>query len=596
MQQKNPPAGLLSRFRQRAPLVLALAVASVAVTGCASKEDTFDPRALGNNERVGSKEFVPAKLKPLPTTLQSQYLPDENGNFNPNAPKEAPVKEPLVPANKVVRLGLREITQRAVMHNLAVRVSGYQPAIDESRVTEAEARFDPEAFAGVTYTADRSAPSSQINVPNNDQLQFEAGLRQLLPSCGQVELSIKPTRVNLSDAATAQYGDNTYWQTPLQLQITQPLLQNFGNDVNQARIVINRYNQRISILDFRKDLEDTISKIEEGYWRLYQAQRTQAILEALLQRTMDTADISSKRYGQDVALEQLSTSVSRVESARADLIRARQRVKDLSDELKSLMNDPEFPIASETLILPQDEPLLSPITFDFVDSVNTALVNRFDLAQQQLRVESAGVSLNVAKNNQLPQLNIVGSIGTVGGGQRAETVKDNGTGTNFNNASFSEALDQNFNGESDLNWSLGLQFTQKLGNREANAIYRRAQLQRQQAIASYQQLIEQASFEVKTATRDVETNWQAIGQTRAAKFAAAKALDVIVDLETNGGQRLTPDFIERKLQRQQELANAEQAEAEAAALYNIALSKLEQRKGTLLRYNNVILDEKMFKH
>lgn len=593
MQQQNPPAGLLSRFTRLKPMVLALAVASVAVTGCASKEETFDPRGLGNNERAASKEFVPAKLKPLPTTLQSQYLPDENGNFNPNAPKEAPVKEPLVPANKVVRLGLREVTQRAVMHNLAVRVSGYQPAIDESRVTEAEARFDPEAFANVTFIADRSGVSRQINSPNSDQLQFETGLRQLLPSGGQVQLSYKPTRVNLIDEPTAGAGTNSYWASEIKLELTQPLLQNFGNDVNQARIVINRFNQRISILDFRKDLEDTISKIEEGYWRLYQAQRTQAILEALLQRTIDTADIVSKRFGQDVTLEQISTSVSRVESARADLIRARQRVKDLSDELKSLMNDPDYPIASETLVLTSDEPLLSPITFDFVDSVNTALINRFDLAQQQIRIESAGVSLNVAKNNKLPQLNVVGSIGTVGGGQRSGGT---GLAPRVENSSWSNAVDENFNGDADLNWSLGLQFTQKLSNREANSIYRRAQLQRQQAITSYQQLIEQASFEVKTATRDVETNWQAIGQTRAAKFAAAKALDVVVDRETNGGQALSPDFIERKLQRQQELANAEQAEAEAAALYNIALSKLEQRKGTLLRYNNVILDEKMFQH
>ncbi|MGC4030726.1 MAG: TolC family protein [Tepidisphaeraceae bacterium] len=501
---------------------LSMAASLVSVTGCASDEPRFDPRAAGNHERRASKEFTAEPLKPLPTTLSSPFLPDENGNVN--APATPPVaSRPIAPADKIKRLSLREITQRSVEHNLNVRVSGYQPAIDESRVTEAEARFDPEAFAGVTYTADRSAPSSQINVPNNDQLQFELGLRQLLPSGGQVELSWKPTRVNLADAATSQFGDNTYWTSAVQLQITQPLLQNFGNEVNQARIVINRYNQRISVLDFRKDLEELIQNIEETYWRLYQAQQTQAILEGLLQRTIDTADIVSKRFGQDVTLEQISTSVSRVESARADLIRARQRVKDLGDQLKGFMNDPDYPIASETVILCADEPLLTPISFDFADSINTALVNRFDLGQQQLRIESADVTLKVARNNELPQLNVVGAIGTVGGGQRDEIVGDTGTGENFNNASLDEAIRGGFNGEADINWSLGLQFTQKLGNREAKAISRRAQLQRQQAIVSYQALIETATLEVKTATRDIATNWQAIGQTRSAKLAAEKA-------------------------------------------------------------------------
>ena len=568
---------------------VALAAALVTFAGCAQNDGVPDLRALGNPERTASRTFQPEPLRPLPTTLQSEFVPNPDGTFpTTRASYDEPVRRPIAPANKIVHLRLREITQRAVEHNLQVQVSGYQPAIDETRITEADARFDPEAFAGVTYTVDRTAPSRTINVPNNEQLQFEAGLRQLLPSGGQVELSYKPTRVNTADDPTApQYGDNTYWTSLLQLQITQPLLQNFGNDVNQARIVINRYNQRISVLEFRKDLEEMIQNTEETYWRLYQAHRTQAILEALLQRTLDTAKVLSDRYGQDVTLEQISASVSRVESARADLIRARQRVKDLGDQLKGFMNDPQYPISGDTVILCADEPLDVPITFDFTDSVQTALVNRFDLGQQQLRIESAGVSLSVARNNQLPQLNLVGSIGKSGGGQ------------NFNgpfNATLGQANGDIFDADADLSYSIGLQFTYHFGNREANAIFRRAQLQRMQAITSYEQLVQQASLEVKTATRDIESNWQAIAQTRAAKFAADKALSVVIDREVNAGQALTPDFVERKLQRQQDLANAEQAEAEAQAQYNIALSTLERRKGTLLRYNNVILDEKMFKH
>ncbi|HEX8323452.1 MAG TPA: TolC family protein [Tepidisphaeraceae bacterium] len=573
---------------------LALAAALVAFTGCASDEPRFDPRALGTSERRASREFQSEPLRALPTTLQSPFMPDESGNLNPNATPEAPAKRDLAPANQIVRLPLREITQRAVQHNLNVRVSGYQPAIDETRITEAEARFDPEFFAGATFVAERNAPSRLTN-PNSDQFQFETGLRQLLPSGGQAELSFRPVRVNINDDVdnttditgnvnSGTFGDNSYWTSAIRLEVTQPLLQNFGNDINQARIIINRFNQRISILDFRKDLEELIQNIEETYWRLYQAQRTQSILESLLQRTIDTADIVSKRFGQDVTLEQISTSVSRVESARSDLIRARQRVKDLGDQLKAFMNDPEYPIASETVILAADEPLMVPVTFDFIDTVNTALINRFDIGQQQIRIDSASTSLGVAKNNLLPQLNLVGSVGTVGGGQ-----------TNGENRDFRDAVNDNVDGTAELGYSIGLQFVHKLGNREARSIYRRAQLQRQQAITSYQALIEQATLEVKTATRDVETSWQAIGQNRSARMAAGKALDVINDREA-GGEALRPDFIERKLQRQQELANAEQAEAEAAAQYNIALSSLERRKGTLLRYNNVILDEKMFKH
>lgn len=556
---------------------ITLAAAMVNIAGCQTQDEgRFDPRAMGQFQREAAREVSNEPLRPLPTTLQSQFMSDRN---DPNAPKEPPVRTPLAPDNRIYRLPLREIAQRAVAHNLNVQVAGYQPAIEESRVTEAEARFDPEFFAGATFTAARDANDFDNN-GNADIFQSEIGLRQLLPSGGQAELVYRPAHYNFAGTATG-FSNEAFWNPSLQLQITQPLLRDFGNDINRARIVINRLNQRISLLEWRRDLEELLLNTEQVYWRLVQAEQNQRILEQLLERTINTADILQARLKQDVTYEQVSNAVARVEAARADLIRARQRVRDLSDQLKALMNDPEFPVASNQLLLPADQPLQEPIVFDLAETISTALANRPDLGQQQLRVDSASVALEVAKNNRLPQLNLIGSIGTSGVGENA---------FNSTNNMFRGPDD---NG-SDLSWSLGFQFSQKLGNREANAIYRRASLQRMQAITQYAALIENATLEVKVAQRDVETSWQAIAQTRAARFAAAKALEVITTLQ-QGGEPLRPDFVERQLARQQELAQAEQAEQDAIAQYNIAIATLERRKGTLLRYNNVIIDEKPLK-
>ena len=569
---------------------LALAASLVALSGCADDQDApFDPRGLGQQERGAARDYQAEPLRPLPTTLRSQYMPGQRND--PTVPKDEPVKKDLVPPGDIAKLSLREVEQRAVANNLLVQVSGYNPAIDETRVTEADARFDPEAFGGITYQSFRQ-PITQFAGDNSDQVQLQLGLRQQLPSGGQIEATYAPTRWNLLDPAsgTGEFTDNHFWTSELQLQLTQPLLQNFGNEVNQARIVINRLNQRITLLDFRHDLEDLVKNVEQTYWQLYQAQQDQAILERLLQRTVDTADIVSKRFGQDVTLEQISNSVSRVESARADLIRARQKVKDLSDQLKGYMNDSQYPIGSEELILPSDAPLEVPVSFDLTDSINTALANRYDLGQQQIRVDSAGVAVGVAKNNKLPELNLVGTIGVYNGGSITATDPTTGT-SNISNAGFASP----FTGDTKPSYSFGFQFTQKLGNREANAIYRRAELQRMQAMTQYQALIETATLEVKVAQHEVETRWQLIAQTRSARFAAQKALSVI-DTLARGGEPLRPDFIERQLQRQEDLANAEQAEAESIAGYNIGIADLEQKKGTLLRYNNILLDEKMFQH
>ena len=43
-----------------------------------------------------------------------------------------------------------------------------------------------------------------------------------------------------------------------------------------------------------------------------------------------------------------------------------------------------------------------------------ALDNRLELLQQQARIDNASVTLGAAKNNLLPQLNLVGSVGANG--------------------------------------------------------------------------------------------------------------------------------------------------------------------------------------
>ncbi len=557
---------------------IAMAASLVVVAGCQNDPDErFDPRGLGNRERDVSGTYQAEPPRPLPTTMQSKYLGENIRNSN--YPDEPPAAKPLVSEKKMVRIPLREITQRAVANSLSVKVSGYTPAIDETRTTEAEARFDPELRAGLTYRNNRQ---SQLffGAENDEIWQGEAAIVKNLESGGELSLSVKPSRVHFIDTSSFTPTDVNRTVLETSLELTQPLLRDFGTGVNRARITINQNNQRISVLDFRKDLEEMLRNVEEIYWRLQQAQQNVQILERLLDRTMSTANIIALREGQDSTLEQTSNAISKVESARTNLIRARQQVYDLSDRLKNLMNDPEFPVAGDTLILPSDEPLAAPVSFDFSDSINTALLNRFELGQQLLRVDSASIAMEVAKNNKLPQLNLIGSIGASGGGSKI--------GEDFFDA-FDNYRQDNSPG---ISWSLGLQFSYKLANREAEAIMRRAQLQRMQAIAQYQQLIDQVSTDVKTAQREVETSWQAIAQARSSKFAASKAME-IVDILQDKGQALDRQFVESKFGRINELANAEQVEADAIAAYNIAISRYESAKGTLLRYNNVILEEKM---
>jgi len=560
----------MSKPLRNVSLILALA-AMAGISGCnAADPPPFDPRSAGDMARRASSEVTPRDLPMLPTTAPS---PEES--VKPDRATTAP----SLGVEPQVRMTLQEIIQRAVANNLDIKVAGYTPAIDETRVIEADARFDPTYFAQLTF----ERRDRDIFITNGAQLSDEygyattaqTGLRQNLASGGQVELRAQTT--NNQFKGSAGFGGSarpnvSNWDNQLVLQLTQPLLRDFGNDINRARITINRNNQRVSILEFRKQLEETLANIEETYWRLVQAERDLKVQENLLSRTTDTSIRLLNRRNVDVTDVQINQAIASVEQRRRLLIAAKRQVKDFSDQLKRLMQDPTLQVSSATMLLPAQEPLAEPVRFDLQEQIQTALESRFELGQQYLRIDNADVARQVAKNNLLPELNL--------------TAQGNlqGLESDFGMATGELARTDRFS------WQLGLSFEIPIGNRAARAIYARAMLQRQQAVDQYRNLIDQIQLEVSTSSRGVETRWEEVVASRKSRYAAEKSLAGIESREA-AGEPLTPEFVNLKLSEQERLAQAARDENEALAQYNIAIEQLERSKGTLLKYNNVIMQE-----
>lgn len=560
---------------------------ALIVAGCAKERAPFDPREFQQDERGSSSEILPREKQPLPTTLQSPFLPATTQNTT--QPIVVPATGPAIGVEPTVRISLREVVQRAVANNLDVRVEGYSPAIEQTRVVEAEARFDPAFFTTAQFE-DRDDPfggSSSIlgeSVATSGEAQIftlRSGVRQVLPSGAEVELRYQVQHNDLLSASSDVFAptlvNRTYWENELALQITQPLLRDFGVATNRARIEVARNNQRISLLDFRRQLETTVGEIEEVYWTLVQAMEDVAIQEELLSDTLATAKLLFNRRFQDVTRVQISQANASVEIRRAGLIRARARVRDLSDELKRRMNDPGIPVTGATLLLPANDPLQLPVRFTLEDQIATGLENRLELGQQQLRIDSTYIAARVAKQNLLPQLNVTAGIAALG-------VSDDLESGNLGSASENQADFDN------ISYAVGLQFEIPIGNRAARAGYRRSRLQQEQAITQYAALIDQVAFEIKQSLREIETTWEEMVATRQAVFANEDALYALRQRE-EANEPLTPEFVDRKLNQQERLAEARRARAAAVSNYNNAIARLELRKGTLLRYNNVIMEE-----
>jgi outer membrane protein len=558
---------------------------ALIAAGCIKAQDRgpFSPRDFQRDETRTASEIPARPKQALPTTLQSPFIPATG----PAATRPAPVPAtgPAIGVEPTVRLTLKEVVQRAVANNLEVKVEGYSPAIEQTRVVEAEARFDPAFFTNLQYE-NRDDPQGAFGsaVQNfrggNDSeiYTLRSGVRQTLPSGGELELRYQIQR-NLPSTGGGTFGDEgqDYYENEVALQLTQPLLRDFGVETNRARIEVARNNQRISLLDFRKQLETTVNEIEQVYWSQVQAMADVRIQEDLLNDTLSTAELLFRRRTQDVTRVQISQANASVENRRAALIRARARVRDLSDELKRRMNDPEIPVTGALLLLPANDPLQQPVRFTLEDQIATGIENRLELGQQQLRIDSTYIAAKVAKQNLLPQLNVVGAVGVVG---VSDDLTDGSLGSAFEDQSDFD----------NISFAIGLQLEIPIGNRAARAGFRRSRLQQEQAVAQYALLIDQIAFEIKKALREVETTWEEMVATRQAVFANEDALYALRQREA-ANEPLTPEFVDRKLNQQERTADARRAAAAAVSNYNTAIAQLELAKGTLLRYNNVIMEE-----
>jgi outer membrane protein TolC len=480
-------------------------------------------------------------------------------------------------------LGLQEAIAAAVRNNLGVQAARIDQAIGQAEIIKAEAIFDAVLFAGtgfgrtdqpgqmVLVTPPGGGPAVEVNPGGTDSRLFayEAGLSQFLPSGATVSVTAAGGR-NENLLAGLTLSPNPAWDSSLTLALEQPLLRGFGGDVNTARVALARNADRRSLQALRERLLAVVADTEAAYWTLVLARQRLAIRQWLVEVGEDVRDILERRQQLDVTLADFADAVATVESRKAEVIRVRRDVGVAVDRLKALLNDPRYPLGAETTIVPADWMVSTPLEFDLAEVLATAVRESPTVQQSLLSLDDAAIRELVADNGRLPQLDLAAEMAYFG------------LGGDFGNA-WNELGQANF-----IDYVVGLQFSQPIGNRAAEAEYRQARLRRSGAVLGYRQAIQQTVLAVRIALRDVVAAWQLIGQTRASRIAAAENLRALRVLERTRAS-LTPEFLNLKFQRQNGLALAQATEVAALVEYNVAIANLQRAMGTGLEMNRIEL-------
>jgi outer membrane protein TolC len=492
-----------------------------------------------------------------------------------DAPATRPEPSSLGQPEPYVTLSLEDAIARAMKNSLAIKVEAYNPGIKEAQVIQAQAAFDAVLFGQSQWTRQDEPETEQFSVGDETSWNNQIGIRKLFDSGGTGQITVGDNYLDINEKVnpTIPLTVNPSHTAYLNAQLSQPLLRGFGSDVNNANIFLAQKDSRIALNVFRRQVIQSVADIEEAYLSLVQTTALVDIQVRLLENTQDSYTKLEARAHIDVDQVQLSQALSAVEQRKADLIVARKNVRNSSDKLKSLINDPALDLRSNLLIVPTDKPVSEPITLDVAEQLDIALHQRSEMQEARLTIDKADIVLDVARNDLLPKADMVVSTQLTG--------LDNG----LDQAIYGGALQA----DKYIDFAAGLKFEIPLGNRDAESNFRRRILERRQALTQMLQEAQQVILDVKTQLRELLTDYQEIQARSLARQSAFNELRAINTQEAVG-EKLSPEFLQLKLDSQARLADAETAELQSLIDYDTAIYKLEQAKGTLLEYERVSID------
>ena len=483
----------------------------------------------------------------------------------------------LIEAEAVETLTLRDAVVRALEQNLDITISRQTRDVRITDIMLQQAEFDPTVELSGRYDRNVrplnrpifgfggvSAGSDPDNIDQND-INVRLGLNQKLFTGGQLDFAFDSNRNSV--AGQTGFLFNPSYTSGLSLNLTQPLLRNFGPEINQTQIHIARNAATTEHYAFVNQVLSVISDVEQAYWELVFTRENEKVAKATLKAAQELfatnrAKVKAGIMAEVEALQAQAGVASRVEQ----VLIAQKAIHDQEDQLRRLFSPTEEALSNNVVVMATDRPTQQAIAQTLREAITTALQQHPEVLQAQRSIETGTINTRLAKNQLLPNLAFEGGVGLSGLGGGARDTLNRTTSTDF------------------YNIGAGLVLSYPLGNRSAQSQYNRRVLEANQATASLQRVRQQIIIDTKEADRRVRTDFKRIRTTQTARKLAERQLKaeqerLYLGLSTT---RAVLEF-------QSDLAVASGNEQRAIVDYNQSLANLRRMTATSFETYQIVL-------
>ncbi len=395
--------------------------------------------------------------------------------------------------------------------------------------------------------------------------EISASATQLLPTGAQVQFAYTFTRLR----SDPDFGNlNPLLTHAVTLSLTQPLLRGFGPRVTNADIHIAQLDRNASAADLEGVIQEQLAAGLRTYWDLISAVHRYDVQVIAYMAALDLLRINRAKYeAGTLAQTEVIQAQARVEARLQEVIRARQAVRDLEDDLKRLMFFQEGTPAWNVELKPTQELAWRQIDVDLEEALAEALNQRPELRFWESRLDRSEVQIVKARNARLPRLDLVASAGATGLDMTGSEAFDRLESLDFNNL------------------SIGLELSYPFQNRQARFFLKQREAEKGQVLEQYERQVDLVVLDVRKATRALETARNLIQSARQQVQSEQANLAAEIKKYEVGISTLF-----QVLEFQENLAEAQNAFVAAIVGYNQAAIALERARGALLRTYGVIFD------
>jgi outer membrane protein TolC len=534
--------------------------------------------------------LAPLALAPVPLSAEEA---DEPG---------AATRDATAPSlHGTLRLSLAEAIRMGLENNLDVEVERYAPFIADQDESAAWGAYDPLLDGGFAYESLQQPNNFNLDVgvtqSENYRMGGDVGFSGLVPLLGSTyEMRFDSLRDDTNSSNTR--FDPTLRSSFL-LELAQPLLKDLLYNDEWTAVQTSSLASESAREDFRRQVMDTVQEIASNYWILIANEEKQRVAEKSLETAQALLAQTQTQFEVGVVSKvEVVEAEAGVAEREVNLIRAQNAYRSSQDDLINVVLGRHLAANSTLEITPTDRPE-DYITYeiDIEEAVRKAFSHRPELAIARKDLERGELELALARNQRLPQLDLVVSYGNIGlagdGNERScrfitDPVQNAACLASAATISsgYGQTVDGFFTPDAAEQFTAGARFSIPIPNTAPRATASRRELELRRLRSETTRLEQDIILEVRRSVRDLESAQEGIRAAERRRVASEEQLRA-ERIRLEYGESTPFDV----LLREDDLVQAESEKIEALRVYRVSATGLDRAQGTILDAYRVIVEQ-----